>query len=115
MEQELYSILSEVENGNLTALDAQEQILDLLNISKNAVLMSGDHLYPKEERYREDCELIKSALVENGFVNAGLRDAIYLWGEYSESFAAGWLGLPDTSEEIYECVRHYITKTHYCG
>lgn len=60
----------------------------------------------------------KELLVKNGYVNAGLSDVMRLWSEYSDSHAAGWLGLPEESEEaaddmIFDCVKPYIKTVFY--
>jgi len=115
MEKETLKILTAVQNEELSVKEAQSQILNLFGVSRSSVLHGGDELSEYSEEYREDCERIKAVLIENGFINAGLNDAIWLWNEYSESYAAGWLGLPDEDEKIYDCIKSYIRTTHYCG
>lgn len=115
MEKETFEILTAVQNGELSVGDAKIQLLNLFGVSHSSVLRGGDKLSEYGERHREDCERIKAVLIAKGFINAGLNDAVWLWGEYSDSYAAGWLGLPDEDEEIYDCVKSYIRTTHYCG
>lgn len=56
----------------------------------------------------EDVKLIKEALHKHGWIKAGLNDAEHLWEEYSDTYAAGWLGLPKDHDEIYQCIKNYI-------
>jgi|ERR1035437_3600756 hypothetical protein len=115
MEEKLSEILTSVQNNELSIIDAQVQILDLFEVSKSSILKGGDGLSEYGEGHREDCEIIKKVLISKGFINAGLNDSVWLWADYSESYAAGWLGLPDKDEEIYQCIKDYIKTTHYCG
>jgi hypothetical protein len=115
MKKETLYILNQVKNGELSVEDAYDEIMNIHGLSKSSVLCGGDKIGEYGERHREEAELIKEVLIENGFINAGLNDAIWLWGEYSDSYCAGWLGLPDEKEEIYDCIKRYIVKTHYCG
>ena len=91
-----------------------EQVLDLFGVSHSTILNGTDELNTYGKKHREDCEKIKAALVNNGYANAGLSDAVFLWSDYSDTYAAGWLGLPDTEEEIFDCVKDYI-RNPYCG
>jgi hypothetical protein len=114
MEKKLLDILTDVQNRDLNVENAQTQILNLFGISRNSILCGGDNLSDYGKGHIEDCEKIKAILISKGFVNAGLNDSVWLWGEYSESYAAGWLGLPEDDEEIFDCIKRYIKTTHYC-
>lgn len=57
--------------------------------------------------YRDDINRIVNAMAEAGFMCTD-TEAKELWEEYSDSFAAGWLGLPSTNEEIVGCVSPYF-------
>lgn len=60
-------------------------------------------------RYPWDVAKIQSALAANGiFVPSG--DCHAAWEAYSESMCAGWLGLPDTDEEIISCIMPFLTE-----
>ncbi len=113
MKKDLEKLYIDSINNDVAPNVFAEQLLDLFGVSHSTILSGTDELSEYREEDREDCEKIKAALFKNGYVNAGLSDACWLWSEYSDSYAAGWLGLPDTDEEIFECVKNYIRKT-YC-
>jgi len=113
MEQELLDILSNLQNGNIGIYDARTEILNLFKASRNSILNGGDELSEYGRRHQDDAERIKDILISKGFINAGLNDAIHLWGEYSDSYCAGWLGLPDDDDDVYDCIKSYITSTNY--
>ncbi len=50
--------------------------------------------------HRWDCERIVACALSNGYVMT-LREAEKAWDEYSESFAAGWMNLPDDDEDLW--------------
>ena len=77
-------------------------------VGRSNFLCSDDEIGESNAVRLEECQLIKEVLIENGFENAGLSDAMGLWGQYSESYAAGWMGLPDEKKEIFECIKGYI-------
>lgn len=111
---ELKDILYEVQKGSMTIDTAEEKIMSLLGLSRSSALNGGDDLSEYGQRHKEDAEIIKAVLIKKGYTNAGLNDAISLWGEYSDSYAAGWLGLPeDNEEEIWNSIKDYIRTTHY--
>lgn len=114
MKEKILSILTKVQNGSKAPIQAQKELLDLFGVSYSSILHGGDNLSEYGENHRDSCERIKSVLIANGFINAGLNDALGLWGEYSDSYAAGWLGLPDNDAEIFDCIKGYIKITHYC-
>lgn len=112
MEIKLTEILISVQNGDIPVEEGKNLILDLFGMNKSSILKGGDGIGEYGERHRDDCERIKSILVQRGFINAGLRDALWLWGEYSDSYAAGWLSLPDEDEDVYNCIKNLIVTTH---
>lgn len=59
------------------------------------------------DMYRMDADRIAKCLADRGY-EATPQQAVRLWERYSESFAAGWLGLPESDEEVFECVRPYF-------
>lgn len=64
---------------------------------------------PFEHRYPEDLERIQRVLLANDYA-ASLETCAYLWGEYSDGMAAGWMMLPDTDEEVMDCIRWQVMK-----
>jgi len=59
--------------------------------------------------YRDDCERIQRILRDKGY-NATLQQCEELWDDYSDSMAAGWMGLGDNDEDVYSHLRHRITN-----
>lgn len=114
--QQLIDIISKhCENaGYVDVADAADEILNILEdtpLSKSIILTGSDDLSEYGEGHKLDAEIIKGVLIEKGFVNAGLNDAVRLWSGFSDSYAAGWLYLPEDTEEIFRCINPHITKT----
>lgn len=96
-----------------------------MDLSKANFLNGGDKLSEYGEEVRECAEVIKKALIKHGFLSAGLNDAVWLWSEYSDSLAAGWIGgshpedveyfkcEDDFLDEVFACVKPYIRKYVY--
>ena len=96
-----------------------------IDLSKANFLTGSNVLTEYDSRYKEDLFVIQKALVKHGFVNAGLQDASWLWSEYSDSRAAGWLGgahpndveYYDSEDEflddVFRCVQPFIKKYVY--
>lgn len=62
--------------------------------------------------YKDDVMRIVRILKERGIECAPL-DAQFLWEEYSESMAAGWMTLPDADDEVHGCISLALIKyTH---
>jgi hypothetical protein len=51
------------------------------------------------ERYPDDIDRMQRVLIANGCL-AARADLEALWGDYSDSFAAGWLFLPESDDEL---------------
>jgi hypothetical protein len=49
--------------------------------------------------YEDDIEEMQRVLIANGY-EASREDLIACWLDYSESFAAGWMGLPSNDDEL---------------
>jgi hypothetical protein len=96
-----------------------------MDLSKTNFLNGGDKLSAYGERHKECAEVIKKTLIKHGFINAGLNDAVWLWSEYSESYAASWIGgchpndvdefknEDEFLDEVFKCVKPYIRKYVY--
>lgn len=54
--------------------------------------------------YIEDTKRIVKVAFENGFI-LSILEAEELWEEYSDSMAAGWMGLPDSDEELWAIIK----------
>lgn len=102
---DIFNVLNRVRHGDIHVDDAYNQLSDLF---LGPAMTGNDELSEYGEHHRADCERIKQALINNGFPDAGLDDALSLWSEYSDSYAAGWMGLPDDEQDIYDCVKRHI-------
>lgn len=61
-------------------------------------------------RYPEDCRRIQQALLAKGYV-CSLKKAQKIWEARSEAWCAGWLGLPETDDLIWEELRDFVCGT----
>lgn len=50
-------------------------------------------------RHLEDVKRMQRVLQANGY-HADLDDCARLWDDYSDMYAAGWLGLPSDDDEL---------------
>jgi len=50
-------------------------------VGRSNFLCSDDEIGESSAIRLEECQLIKEVLIENGFENAGLSDAMGLWGQ----------------------------------
>jgi len=66
----------------------------------------GDINYHRRD-YLDDIARIQRVVQEKGY-DCYDDLAQRLWEVYSDSMSAGWLGLPDSDEELFECVSSYI-------
>jgi hypothetical protein len=98
---------------NSTALIMSDELLNIIGISKSTILSGGDELPEYRLDELDECQRIKKVLIKNGYINTGLRDAMGLWSDYSEEYAAGWLGLPEDDEELFDCIKHHIHVIYF--
>jgi hypothetical protein len=49
--------------------------------------------------YEDDIEEMQRVLIANGY-EASRDDLIACWTDYSDSYAAGWMGLPSNDDEL---------------
>lgn len=54
-------------------------------------------------RHLSDVERI-FAVMSAGGVDTDLNTCAYIWDEYSDDYAAGWLGLPDDDQDLFDTV-----------
>ncbi len=67
-------------------------------MSKKIVIpLNNDLTYP------EDVKRIVRILAEKE-IECTEMDANFLWCEYSDGMAAGWMTLPDSDEDVYRCI-----------
>ena len=55
-------------------------------------------------RHKPDVERIQSIIRNNGY-EADLEDCACIWEEYSDMYAAGWLGLGEDDDGVWNCIR----------
>lgn len=58
-------------------------------------------------RLEQDCARIVQVSLRHGFVLT-LKQAEMIWEEYSEDYAAGWMTLPKTDEELWEILNEEV-------
>lgn len=57
--------------------------------------------------HHSDCHRIQEVLLRNGYTST-LKDCYDLWSDYSYSYAAGWLYLPEEDEELWNTIQYRI-------
>lgn len=57
--------------------------------------------YDSSRRYPDDCERICKVVLSHGCLISP-REAESLWEDFSESMAAGWMGLSVNDEDIWQ-------------
>lgn len=60
-----------------------------------------------EKQYLNDVKRIVDVMAKNGYY-CTKQQAVKLWEIYSESFAAGWLLMPNKDEELFGCIKDYF-------
>lgn len=70
-------------------------------------------LNDEEIYYKEDVDRIVAALRAYDY-DVSPTEARQLWDRYSESFAAGWLILPESDGEIVACLSRYFEAVDEC-
>lgn len=72
-----------------------------------ATFFRGDNeLY--KEHHREESVRLQQLLISKGFTSCGIGDAEGLWMNYSDDFAAGFLGMPDDDDDLYDCIKDQL-------
>jgi alpha-D-ribose 1-methylphosphonate 5-triphosphate synthase subunit PhnH len=86
---------------------------DLWEVVKPYLIPSPKSTHPTEgsvpEQYAEDSQLIVEAALDSG-VTLTLYQAYCAWGDYSEAWAAGWMGLPDEQIDIWILAKDYVEQ-----
>lgn len=71
--------------------------------------LKKDEYEPDILPYVGDCQRLQRVLAENGY-EATIRQCYDLWTEYSDSFAAGWLQMPEEDSWLFSDVRNLIVE-----
>jgi hypothetical protein len=59
-----------------------------------------------EHRFIEDVKRMQQLMISKGYY-CTLKMIAHSWNEYSDSYCAGWLSLPDSDEELFNILRYY--------
>lgn len=68
---------------------------------KIVIELSFDH------DFMSDVDRIVNVLKDRG-IDCSRHDAAWMWDQYSDSMAAGWMMLPDDDEHVYGCISYYV-------
>lgn len=58
----------------------------------------------------EDCERIQRLMKQAYDLDISLSTAQWIWEDYSDGFAAGWLYLPDKDEDLVSVLNDYVEE-----
>jgi hypothetical protein len=75
-------------------------------VSRCNFFQGGRELW--KEHHREESERLQNLLIAKGFTSCSIGEAEGLWMSYSDDYAAGFLGMPDTDDELYECIKDQL-------
>jgi len=65
---------------------------------------------PKQlHRCHNDVIRLQAVILQNGY-EADYEDAANIWEDYSDSYAAGWLGLPDDDNELWQIIEDRVER-----
>lgn len=62
-----------------------------------------------EHRHITDVKRLQRVMLQNGY-ESDLRSVAGLWDDYSDTYAAGWIGLPENDEELWGILRNKINE-----
>lgn len=62
-----------------------------------------------QHRHQSDVERLQRVMLQNGY-DADLPSAADIWEEYSDDYAAGWLGMPDDDIELWETIKYRVEE-----
>lgn len=63
-------------------------------------------------RHNHDVERILRVMTANGY-DTDYMTCAFLWDDYSEDYAAGWMGLPESDEDLFKRVLGQAGKNNY--
>ena len=58
---------------------------------------------------QSDVERLQRVMLQNGY-DADFRSAADIWKDYSDDYAAEWLGMPDDDIELWETIRYKVEE-----
>lgn len=59
--------------------------------------------------HESDCERIRNLAASFNIVMS-INEAEEVWDKYSDMYAASWLHLPESDEELWSCIEDIIAK-----
>jgi len=59
-----------------------------------------------EHRFIEDVERIQQVMVSKGYY-CTLKMCAHMWEEYSDTYCAGWLSLPESDDDLFNILKYY--------
>lgn len=70
-----------------------------------------------QEHHRTESERLQKLLISKGFLSCSIGEAEGLWMGHSDDYAAGFLGMPEDDEELYNCVKDklYVSEITHLG
>ena len=69
------------------------------------IIKEDDYIH----RHHSDVERLQRVMLQNGY-EADLRSAADIWEEYSDDYAAGWLGMPENDDELWETIESRVER-----
>lgn len=60
-------------------------------------------------RHHNDVERLQRVILHNGY-ESDYDDAANIWEDYSDSYAAGWLYLPDDDNELWSMIEGRVER-----
>lgn len=71
-----------------------------------------DDILTFNHRHLGDVVRIQQVCEQNGY-EADLEACAYLWDEYSDRYAAGWLGLPEDDNDLWTEIIFQASRLNY--
>jgi len=113
--EELDAMIKEVDGLNIEGPTLDEYFNGKQKVTKSNLFNNRTDLW--KEHHKEESERLRDLLIARGFISCGIGDAEGLWMSYSDDYAAGWLGMPDDDNDLYECIKDRLChiETVYLG
>lgn len=66
-------------------------------------------IIPIDSDYIDDIKRIVKVLLDKNII-CSEQNAQFLWSEYSDGMAAGWMSLPREDEDVFNCIAYQVNK-----
>jgi hypothetical protein len=60
-------------------------------------------------RHHSDVERLQRVMLQNGY-EADYDSAAGIWEDYSDDYAAGWLGMPEEDDELWQRIEDRVER-----